>query len=332
MGERWDYPRFRLICLRRQALHNNDIQQVKLLRNRLKKAIRSAKTKYANKLQSDFRLTDSKAWRSLKDFLKLRNDSTKCHLPPDDLNTFYTRFEQQEPPAILPPLNNNLDNSITLNDVTLCLRGIDAKKSAGPDGITAKLAKIAADILAAPLVTLFNDALSLGLFPTIWKKSTIVPIPKAKGASTAKDFRPVALTSVIAKVFEKLLLRFITPYITDPTQFAYRSQRCTEDALMLLLDTVSHHLDADSKNYVRCVYIDFTSAFNTISPATLVSKMCNLNMESNIINLVYSFLTNYLDRSWALKTCHNLYRKSSGLCDEPTAILSVHSRHERGHK
>ena len=55
------------------------------------------------------------------------------------------------------------------------------------------------------LPELFNECLKESCFPNCWKVSLVVPIFKNVGErSTAKNYHPVSLLSVISKVFEKL--------------------------------------------------------------------------------------------------------------------------------
>ena len=52
------------------------------------------------------------------------------------------------------------------------------------------------------------------------------------------DYRPVALTSVIMKYFERLVKDHITstlPANLDPLQFAYRPNRSTDDTIAITL-------------------------------------------------------------------------------------------------
>jgi len=61
-----------------------------------------------------------------------------------------------------------------------------------------------------------------------------------------KDYRPVALTSVIMKTLERLLLRFLGPQLQcalDPLQFAYRANMGVEDAVLYLLHRAHTFLD-----------------------------------------------------------------------------------------
>ncbi|CDQ55918.1 unnamed protein product [Oncorhynchus mykiss] len=61
-----------------------------------------------------------------------------------------------------------------------------------------------------------------------FKRATIVPVPKKAKVTELNDYRPVALTSVIMKCFERLVKDHITSTL-DPLQFAYRPNRSTDD-------------------------------------------------------------------------------------------------------
>ena len=96
------------------------------------------------------------------------------------------------------------------------------------------------------------------------------------------------------KCFEKLVKDYICtslPSSFDPHQFAYRPNRSRDDAIANLLHTSLSHLDKGSGNYVRILFIDFSSAFNTIIPAYLVSKMRSLGINTQLCHWVLSFLT-----------------------------------------
>ncbi|KAI3360806.1 hypothetical protein L3Q82_012879, partial [Scortum barcoo] len=118
--------------------------------------------------------------------------------------------------------------------------------------------------------------------PTCFKETIIVPVPKKTKILSLNDYRPVALTSTIMKCFERLVKSFITSSILDsldPLQFAYRPNRSTEDAIALTLHTALSHLD-QRDTYVRMLFIDYSSAFNTIVPSKLVTKLRDLGLNS----------------------------------------------------
>ena len=85
---------------------------------------------------------------------------------------------------------------------------------------------------------IFNHSLSQSVVPTCFKRATIVPVPKKATVTELNDYRPVALTSIIMKCFERLVKDHITsilPDTLDPLQFAYRPNRSTDDAIAITL-------------------------------------------------------------------------------------------------
>ena len=118
-------------------------------------------------------------------------------------------------------------------------------------------------------------------------------MPKNTKALCMNDYRPVALTSVIMKCFERLVKYFICSSLSptlDPMQFAYRSNRSTDNAIALTMHTALSHLDKGN-TYVRMLFIDYSSAFNTIIPSRLVSKLIDLGLSASLCRWIFDFLT-----------------------------------------
>ncbi|PIK41525.1 hypothetical protein BSL78_21628 [Apostichopus japonicus] len=130
------------------------------------------------------------------------------------------------------------------------------------------------------------------------KTSHLVPIPKKSAFSVLNDLRPVALTSIPMKILERLVLSRLRPQILDhedPLQFAYREKRSVEDAILFFVDSMYRHLDSPG-NFARVLFVDFSSAFNTILPHILVDKMCGCGINYNLTKWVLDFLTNRTQR------------------------------------
>ncbi|KAI4888701.1 hypothetical protein NFI96_020696, partial [Prochilodus magdalenae] len=77
----------------------------------------------------------------------------------------------------------------------------------------------------------------------------------------------------------------------DPHQYAYRRNRSTDDAISSVVHTALTHLE-QKDSYVRMLFVDFTSAFNTMIPQTLTDKLSSLGLRSSLCNWVLDFLTN----------------------------------------
>ncbi|KAK3513377.1 hypothetical protein QTP70_014205 [Hemibagrus guttatus] len=149
------------------------------------------------------------------------------------------------------------------------------------------------DLPKAEEKRIFNRSLELCEVPACFKRSTIIPIPKKPKMTGLNDYRPVALTSVVMKSFERLVLSYlknITGPLLDPLQFASRANRSVDDAVNMGLHFILQHLDK-SGTYVRLLFVDFSSAFNTIIPTLLQTKLTQLSVPSSICQWITSFLT-----------------------------------------
>lgn len=127
--------------------------------------------------------------------------------------------------------------------------------------------------------------------PQIWKSADIIPIPKSKRATAAKEYRPIALTAILALCLERLIAPHITAHISNENQYAYRKNRGTDDALVGLLDTITNHLNKLNTNYVQALFIHYSSSFNTIDNSNLIEKMKSKGINSNITAWAYHLLT-----------------------------------------
>ncbi|XP_068439610.1 unconventional myosin-XVB [Clinocottus analis] len=97
------------------------------------------------------------------------------------------------------------------SEVRRQLRKLLQRKAEGPDGINPRVLKTCATQLSGVLQHLFNLSLKQEEVPVLWKTSCLVPVPKKSMPSGLKDYRPVALTSHVMKVLERLVLAHLRP-------------------------------------------------------------------------------------------------------------------------
>ncbi|KAK3533028.1 hypothetical protein QTP70_006217 [Hemibagrus guttatus] len=103
------------------------------------------------------------------------------------------------------------------------------------------------------------------------------------------------------KCFERLIRDFITSSLSDtldPLQFAYRPNCSTEDAIAHLRHTALRHLDSRKGNYVKMLFVVYSSAFNTIIPSTLTTNLEILGLSPSLCRWISNFLT---DRPQAVR-------------------------------
>lgn len=157
-------------------------------------------------------------------------------------NEFYVRFDACDFENIRSEQKNNLtvNGSIPFaeQDVINGFKHSKARKSAGPDNIEGRLLISCAEQLGPIFYYIFQLSLTQQKVPRLWKTSPVIPVVKNNHPVVLNDFRPVALTSLVVKSFERLLKEILTKVedSLDPLQFAYRARRGVEDATATLLN------------------------------------------------------------------------------------------------
>ena len=162
----------------------------------------------------------------------------------------------------------------------------------GPDNISAHVLKRCATAIAFPLHLLFNLSFKTGSLPADWKLAHIVPIHKKGDKSDIKNYRPISLTSIISKLFEKCIrdeLLLECQHLLHDTQHGFLPLKsCTTQ-----LVTFSHDISVglNSNNLIDVIYLDFAKAFDTVNHDIILEKLKN---EYNIDGLMLKFIKDYL--------------------------------------
>jgi hypothetical protein len=222
----------------------------------------------------------------------------------EELNSFYCRFERPDLDCKLPRVVSDLNErtvdcdvfecDVEAKDVERAFLKLKTKKAVGPDNISARLLKLCASQLCHVFSFLFSWSLKDCCVPNLWKKSVIAPIPKNSKPASLNDYRPVALTPIVMKCFERIVLTRLLSHTSkhhDPSQFAYKPHRNTDDAILTLLHNAYTHLEKPG-SFVRILFVDFSSAFNTIQPHLMALKLLSYDVHPKLILWIVSFLVN----------------------------------------
>ena len=290
-----------LLKARDSAFASGDTQAYSTARANLKKGIKRAKHEHKLRIEEHFANSDSRRmWQGIQAITNYKSTKSSPLSSdtsfPDELNSFYARFDRENKEtatrADLPVNHQPLILSTT--DVQAVLCRTNARKAAGPNGISGRVLRACAVQLSGVLTDIFNLSLAQATVPTCFKTTTIVPVPKHPTAVRLNDFRPVALTSILMKCFERLVLAHVKstiPQTLDQFQFAFRENRSTEDAIATALHFTITHLDT-ANTCVRMLFIDYSSAFNTIPPSKLINKLTALDIDPLLCNWILDFLVN----------------------------------------
>ena len=246
-----------------------------------------------------------KFWSYVKSSNKSNRIPDKMHLdgcfrkkPKEIADLFNQNFVNQFSDESLYNININFnddkffDFSISANSIYQQLIRLDINKSTGPDNISALVLKKCATTIAFPLHLLFNLSFKTGSLPSDWKLAHIVPIHKKGDKGDIENYRPISLTSIISKLFEKCIrdeLFLECKHLLHDTQHGFlTSKSCTTQ-----LVSFSHDISVglNSNNLIDVIYLDFAKAFNTVNHDIILLKLKN---EYNIDGLMLKFIKEYL--------------------------------------
>ncbi|KAI3360890.1 hypothetical protein L3Q82_012903, partial [Scortum barcoo] len=255
-----------LLKARNSAFRSGDAQAYCTSRADLKRGIKKAKQAYKLKVEEYFVYSDPRRmWQGIQaitDYKPSNSTPTVMNVSfLNELNDFYACFDKDNKDMIIKPKPSDDHQTLTLSPTDTAV-------------------------------------------PACFKTTSIVPVPKHSSPTCLNDYRPVALTPIVMKCFEWLVLAHLKtclPPTLDPHQFAYRSNRSTEDAVSTALHCVLSHLE-NKNTYARMLFVDFSSAFNTVIPSKLITKLVDLGISTPLRYWIMDFLTN---RPQHVKSGHN---------------------------
>ena len=214
-------------------------------------------------------------------------------------SVFSTPKQNLAEPTVLFENDFNDPNSITdvefsKQDIIKAIDDISMTAAAGPDGFPAILLKTCKDILCRPLYMLWRKSLDLGITPDLLKQSYIVPMHKGGSHAISANYRPVALTSHIVKVFEKIVRRSVVEFMENkdlfnPSQHGFRAGRSCLSQLLNHYDKVLKLLEEGSN--VDVIYLDFSKAFDKLDFGIVLNKLKYMGINGRLGRWIYSFLT-----------------------------------------
>jgi hypothetical protein len=181
------------------------------------------------------------------------------------------------------------------DDIIKAIDEISSTSAAGPDRYPALLLKNCKHTMAKPLHLIWRKSLDCGKIPQLMKMGNIIPIHKGSSKGVAANYRPVALTSHLIKVFEKVLRNRMIAFMEEhnlfnPGQHGFRLGRSCLSQLVAHYDNITRLLES-GKN-VDVVYLDFAKAFDKVDFLVTMRKLKSLGITGKIGCWIHAFLTN----------------------------------------
>lgn len=212
-----------------------------------------------------------------------------CQLNPEEL------FSVASPDAVEGTRQPLQDLQFSPSDIARAIGEVSATAAAGPDRFPAMLLRQCQSAISIPLFLIWRKSLDTGEIPQVLKTANIIPIHKGGSRGVPKNYRPIALTSHLIKIFEKVLRNSMVTYMEthglfNPSQHGFRLGRSCLSQLIAHYDTILEHLA--SGDNVDVIYIDFAKAFDKVDFNVTLRKISELRITGKIGYWIHSFLVN----------------------------------------
>ena len=162
----------------------------------------------------------------------------------------------------------------------------------GPDGIHNLMLKNLPDTFVELLTELFNRSVIESSIPSEWNKATVIPLLKAgKDPRLVDSYRPISLTSCVAKLIERVIKQRILTPLSDHIQIeqlGFLPGRSTTDALVRLEHLIKQSFKKGKA--VHVIFLDMESAFDRVDVRQLIRKLSVMGLPDLLVNWIHQFL------------------------------------------
>ena len=188
-------------------------------------------------------------------------------------------------------------SSISPGLVTETISMMATGKAPGSSHICNELLKYCGPALGGCLAMFYNKCLKSGFVPSEWREARIVPIPKVPGSRRISDHRPISLTDVLRKTFERCILeplrRVIEPL--DLAQGGFRVHRGTTETIASLNESILQFERRKHRSPIL-LFLDIKAAYDSVDHKLLFSKLKRRNCPEYLLRIVEQLMSGIKSR------------------------------------
>ncbi|XP_040075893.1 uncharacterized protein LOC115309781 [Ixodes scapularis] len=199
-----------------------------------------------------------------------------------DIDHLVQNIEENTPchSLLMPDITPSLEH---LHEV---FRQIMPSLSPGPDNFPPAFLRLLCPQVSPSLLSIFQSFLDTAAVPDLWKRALVTPIHKGKGkpVNDVSSYRPVSVTSILCRTFERMLNRTLLDYLSvnnilSSSQHGFRPGRSCETALATITHYISDALDDHTSTDL--IQLDYSNAFDTLDHHLLLQKLTGLLPNTN---------------------------------------------------
>ncbi len=258
-------------------------------------------------------------WEQIRTLGGAKTKLSNCTASQEEWAEYFKELLNRPPPeqSTLPePATSDLPinvGPIEEWEIAEAVKSLKRGKSAGVDGVTAELLKDGGQTVTRTLHKFAAEVFEGVAPPDAWRNVILVFIPKKGDTTKMKNHRGIALMSIAAKVYNRVLLNRLRPHI-EPllTNAAYRKGRSARDLVHILRRLIE---GADIRNLDLVItFIDFSKAFDSIDRRYMCAVLRAIGVPEKMVEAIRTL---YVD------TTARVRMRTGGMSDEFKFLTGV---------
>uniref|UniRef100_A0A3P9H128 Reverse transcriptase domain-containing protein n=1 Tax=Oryzias latipes TaxID=8090 RepID=A0A3P9H128_ORYLA len=189
---------------------------------------------------------------------------------------------------------------ITTHNVHQAISRLSNNKATGLDGVSSEHVKFASTRVTPLLAMCFTAFLVHGFLPDSMIAVMLVPVIKNKAGKIGctENYRPIALASILSKLFEIILLDMITEFVkTTHNQFGFKEKLGTDMCIYALKEMIYKYRSLNSSVFL--CFLDASKAFDRVNHKKLFMKLTKRGVPKCLVRiLAYWYAQQTIQVKW----------------------------------
>ena len=193
------------------------------------------------------------------------------------------------------PLMDLSDEPPSKNEIYDALKKMKKYKAPGYYNITAELLQYGGDLLINELEILYKQIWKEEKIPEIWRRGTIIIVPKTGDLSVCSNNRGITLLSVSLKLLKRIIIARISPdleKILRSNQAGFRKGRSCGEQIFVVRQLFERCREYSNHPLYAC-FVDYKAAFDSVDRTILWEALDRYGIPPKYVTLLKEGYNNF---------------------------------------